>query len=414
MGRAWLSAARPGRRDLLLLQLRRARLAGRDPRPLEPDPAGGAPGAAAAGAAALPAAAGDAGGDRRPGRARRWLLTLVGPFGFAHGFNKVAGSNTYGPVSPIEALGIWPASNYRLDAVGGAHLTGLAGAIAILALLVGVAWWVRRRELTIPIALGACAAPLPRLAALQRRLLPGQGADDHGAAGDAGRDPPAARRVPAARTRGGSTEPPRYRTVEPLGPPRRRPSPGAGRLGGAGGGLRRRGRSTRASWCCATRRSGPPGHGAELRGVPADRARASRCSTRGRTATRPTSCSAPTPTCRWSSSPTPRSTPNPEKPFDTGDAYSPIDFDSFSRGTLDRFPYVITGRAAWNSQAPPNFRRVAATPSFVLWERTGPTPRRPPRAAGGDRGRRPSPAAPRRRSASCSPTRAAPRCSRSR
>ena len=66
--------------------------------------------------------------------------------------------------------------------------------------------------------------------------------------------------------------------------------------------------------------------------------------------------------------------PNSEKPFDTGDAYSPIDFDSFSRGTLDRFPYVITGRAAWNSQAPPNFKRVASTPSYVLWKRTGPTP----------------------------------------
>jgi len=65
---------------------------------------------------------------------------------------------------------------------------------------------------------------------------------------------------------------------------------------------------------------------------------------------------------------------NPEKPFDTGDAYSPIDFDSFSRGTLDSFPYVITGRAAWNSQAPPGFRRIAATPSFLLWKRTGEVP----------------------------------------
>jgi hypothetical protein len=65
---------------------------------------------------------------------------------------------------------------------------------------------------------------------------------------------------------------------------------------------------------------------------------------------------------------------NPEKPFDTGDAYSPIDFDSFSHGTLERFEYVITGRAAWNSQAPANFKRVAATPSYVLWKRTGPTP----------------------------------------
>lgn len=66
--------------------------------------------------------------------------------------------------------------------------------------------------------------------------------------------------------------------------------------------------------------------------------------------------------------------PNSEKPFDTGDAYSPIDFDSFSRGTLDRFDYVITGRAAWNSQAPPNFKRIASTDSYVLWKRTGPTP----------------------------------------
>ena len=49
---------------------------------------------------------------------------MVGPFGFVHGFNKVAGSNTYGPVSPVEALGVWPASNYRLDAAGGAQLTG--------------------------------------------------------------------------------------------------------------------------------------------------------------------------------------------------------------------------------------------------------------------------------------------------
>ncbi len=72
--------------------------------------------------------------------------------------------------------------------------------------------------------------------------------------------------------------------------------------------------------------------------------------------------------------PDPAVAQNPEKPFDTGDAYSPIDFDSFSRGTLDSFPYVITGRAAWNSGAPHGFRRVAATPSYVLWKRTGEVP----------------------------------------
>nr|MDQ2631273.1 hypothetical protein [Actinomycetota bacterium] len=34
----------------------------------------------------------------------------------------------------------------------------------------------------------------------------------------------------------------------------------------------------------------------------------------------------------------------------------------------------ITGRAAWNSQAPPNFKRIDSTKSYVLWERTGETP----------------------------------------
>src|SRR6185312_2931204 len=41
-------------------------------------------------------------------------LTVAGPFGFGSSFNQVAGSNTYGPVSPVETLGIWPAANYRL------------------------------------------------------------------------------------------------------------------------------------------------------------------------------------------------------------------------------------------------------------------------------------------------------------
>ena len=244
--------------------------------------------------------------------------------------------------------------------------------------------------------------PLPRLAADQRRLLAGQGADDRRAAGDAGRDPPAARRAsrPSA-----VAVPPRM-----AGTQRDR----AARCDSAG----RRWRSsssagppTRASWPCATRRSGRPGTAPSC--APSCRScAASRSSTPARTATPPTSCSAPTPTCRWSSSPTTTSTQNPEKPFDTGDAYSPIDFDSFSRGTLDRFPYVITGRAAWNSEAPPNFRRIAATPSYRALEADR-RRRREDRhvllegTEAGGAGR----AAPRRRSASSSPTRAAPRSS---
>ena len=125
----------PGRRHLLLLQLRRARLAGRDRRALEPDPARRCAGRWRRARCCASCCARDPGRRSRSSPALGGRSPLVGPFGFAGGFNKVAGSNTYGPVSPVETLGIWPASNYRLDAAGGAHLTGLAGAIAALALV---------------------------------------------------------------------------------------------------------------------------------------------------------------------------------------------------------------------------------------------------------------------------------------
>ena len=292
------------------------------------------------------------------------VLTIAGPFGFAHGFNKVAESNTYGPVSPIEALGIWPASNYRLDAAEGAQLTGLAGTVAVLALLVGVAWWVRRRELAVPIALGACtalyllslpfsgdysrakalmiAAPLAMLLAV-RPLLAELG---RGSAAD----------------RLGSKSP-RSSPWAPL----RRLAWGALAVAFIGGAV--------YSSFLALRDApvGPPGHGAELRaflpivhGKPVLYAGQDRYA-----AYELLGSDTHVPLVEF---PDTEVGQNPEKPFDTGDAYSPIDFDSFSRGTLDRFQYVITGRAAWNSQAPDNFRRIAATPSFVLWERTGPMP----------------------------------------
>ncbi|HEY6730824.1 MAG TPA: hypothetical protein VI039_07355, partial [Solirubrobacterales bacterium] len=281
------------------------------------------------------------------------LVTVVGPFGFASSFNKVAGSNTYGPVSPLEALGIWPASNYRLDAAGGARLPGLAGTISILALLVGVAWWVRRRELTVPIALGA--AWLLYLVSLP-------------SAGDYSQAKALMIAAPLAM----------LVIVRPLLEefPRRDgplPSPllqigwtllAVAFIGGAA-----------YSSFLALRDApvGPPGHGAELQaflpilhGEPVLYAGQDRYAAYGLMG-----ADTHVPLVEF---PDDAVSPNSEKPFDTGDAYSPIDFDSFSRGTLDRFPYVITGRAAWNSQAPPNFKRIAVTPSYVLWKRTGDTP----------------------------------------
>jgi uncharacterized membrane protein YhaH (DUF805 family) len=291
------------------------------------------------------------------------VLTVVGPFAFIHGFNRVAGTNTYGPVSPIEALGVWPASNYRLNAAGGAQLTGLATLIAAAAILLGGTWWLRRRNFAVPVALAGCtvlylaslassgeysqakalmiAAPLAMLIAIRPLLAELAG-----------------RRVrTSSRIAGENTN-----------------SSGIWRVAWSvlavtfvAGAI--------YSSLLALRDApiGPPGHGSELQafipivhGEPVLYAGQDRYA-----AYELMGADTHVPLVEF---PDADVSPNPEKPFDTGDAYSPIDFDSFSHATLERFPYVITGRAAWNSEAPAGFKRVAATPSYILWKRTGTPP----------------------------------------
>ena len=46
-----------------------------------------------------------------------------------------------------------------------------------------------------------------------------------------------------------------------------------------------------------------------------------------------------------------------------------MDFDTLSAGRLDEFRYVITTRAGYQSTAPPNFKPVVRTDSYVLWRR---------------------------------------------
>ncbi len=275
------------------------------------------------------------------------VLTVVGPFAFIHGFNRVAGTNTYGPVSPLEVLGVWPTSNYRLNAAGGAQLTGLATLIAAAAILLGGTWWLRRRNFAVPVALAGCtvlylaslassgeysqakalmiAAPPAMLIAIRPLLF------------ELGRR--SAMRVAwgilAVAFIGGAV----YSSLLVL-----RDAP-----------------------------IGPPGHGSELQafipivhGEPVLYAGQDRYA-----AYELMGADTHVPLVEF---PDAEVSPSPEKPFDTGDAYSPIDFDSFSRGTLKRIPYVITGRAAWNSEAPSGFKRVAATASYILWKRTGAPP----------------------------------------
>ena len=69
--------------------------------------------------------------------------------------------NLFNAISPLEALGIWPSGDFRLDPGDGAmpaigyYLGELLG---LAALAYGLAWWIRRREWAVPSALAAAVA----------------------------------------------------------------------------------------------------------------------------------------------------------------------------------------------------------------------------------------------------------------
>jgi len=291
------------------------------------------------------------------------LLTLVGPFAFVHGFNRVAGTNTYGPVSPVEALGIWPAANYRLSAAGGAHLSGLAGAVAGLAVVLGAIWWLRRRDYAVPIALAACT--ILYIASL---ATSGQYSQAKALMIGAPLAMLVAIRPLLAELPGGRASKATYGRISG-------PSAAAVRVGWALLAVVFLAGAVYSSLLVLRDTPvGPAGHGAELRAfMPVLEGKPVLYAGQDRYAAYELLGADPhVPLVEF---PDAAVAQNPEKPFDTGNAYSPIDFDSFSHGTLAYFPYVITGRAAWNSEAPPGFRRVASTSSYILWQRTGPPPR---------------------------------------
>jgi hypothetical protein len=287
------------------------------------------------------------------------LLTFVGPYAFIHGFNRVAGSNTYGPVSPIEALGVWPASNYRLSAAGGAQLSGLAAAIGLLALTFGTAWWLRRRDFAVPVSLGACA--ILYLAALA-------------ASGEYSQAKALMIAAPLAMLVTIRPLLHELGSVRSLLPSAQQRANATARLGWAALAVAFVGGAIYSSLLVLRDAPvGPPGHGAELRAfMPILRGKPVLYAGQDRYAAYELmGADTHVPLVEF---PDEAVSPNPEKPFDTGNAYSPIDFDSFSHGTLEEFSYVVTGRAAWNSEAPAGFKRIAATPSYLLWKQTGSPP----------------------------------------
>jgi hypothetical protein len=69
--------------------------------------------------------------------------------------------NLFNPISPLEALGIWPSGDFRLDPGDGAMPAAgfyLGELLGLVALAYGLAWWLRRGERAVPSALAAAAA----------------------------------------------------------------------------------------------------------------------------------------------------------------------------------------------------------------------------------------------------------------
>ena len=64
--------------------------------------------------------------------------------------------NLIDPISPLTALGVWPATDVRVRPDHEVVAT-IGGAIALLALALALLWWGRRRDLTVLAAAAACA-----------------------------------------------------------------------------------------------------------------------------------------------------------------------------------------------------------------------------------------------------------------
>jgi hypothetical protein len=69
--------------------------------------------------------------------------------------------NLFNAISPLEALGVWPSGDFRLDPGDGAMPAAgfyLGEALGVAALAYGLFWWLRRGERAVPAALAAAAA----------------------------------------------------------------------------------------------------------------------------------------------------------------------------------------------------------------------------------------------------------------
>ena len=69
--------------------------------------------------------------------------------------------NLFNRISPLEALGIWPSGDFRIEPGDGfapAILFWLGAAVGLAALAFGLWWWLKRAELAVPVSLAVAVA----------------------------------------------------------------------------------------------------------------------------------------------------------------------------------------------------------------------------------------------------------------
>jgi hypothetical protein len=273
-------------------------------------------------------------------------LAFWSPFGFGDSFSEVSASPTFGPVSPVEALGVWLSPDYRLDSEIDTPLPGLMAVVGLLALVASIFWWAKRPRSPYPVSLVA-------LVGFYLVSLPWVG--DYSLAKALTIASPVAMVVILTAL------------LDRPFPSRGLKAVGWGALATVFIGL------ALASSLLVLRDTavGPSGRYAELDLI-ADRAGGSEVLFGDQDRFGPYYLPGSRVGVPLPEFPDETVTANPRKPFRGPFGESSIDFDSFDRETLQRYRFVLTTSAAWTSLAPPSFVEEARTPSWVLWRRESP------------------------------------------
>jgi len=280
-------------------------------------------------------------------------------------------------VSPLEALGIWPASDFRLsagDATAPAPAFYLGALVAAASLALGLPRWVRHHGTAVPAALGsaavvylgaltfgtvytsakalAIAAPLITLISLGGLLQRDRAQAQNGAPG-AG--PANFRSMDARTVRGRDAE--RSPGAHPA--PLARSALAVALIAGIA-----------LSSFLVLRQApvGPRDHASQLAELrPLLEGRKVLFLGRDNFIAYELRGSRPFTAVRNYYDP---NYVRPDLRLD--DVFRKFDFDSVTPATLERFRFVITTRAPYASAPPPEFTLLRETSDFVLWERTGP------------------------------------------